>query len=135
MSQPSRRLALVAAVAVLAAACASSAQSGASGSGSNEANLFVMFANNTIHQTSVYAITVGGTTTRVGTIFPMRRERLRLPATVLAGERTIQFEARMLTKEGAPRTGPVTFAPGDSLEVSLSSDGALLSVLPLKGRP
>ena len=128
MSHPLRRLALAAAF-LLAAACASRGNGSAGGG----ADLYVLFGNNTIHQASVYAITAGGTTTRVGTVFAGRRERLRLPATVLAGTRTIEFEARMLSKEGTPRSGQITFAPGDSLEVSLSSDGLMLSVLPLRG--
>lgn len=130
VSNPSRRLTLAAAALVLTAACASSAPR----TSNNTDRIFVFFANNTIHQANVYTITPSGTTTRVGTVFAMRRERLRLPATVLAGERTVLFEARLLTKEGTPRTGPVTLASGDSLEVSLSSDGSLMSVLPLMRR-
>jgi hypothetical protein len=125
---PLRRLALAAALLILAAACATR------GGGSRSADAVVFFVNNSLNQASVYAINTGGTQTRIGTVFPGRRERLRLPGTILGGSRTFELQARQLTSSRVPRSGPITLIPGDSIEVTLSSDGALLSVLPLRGR-
>jgi len=128
---PLRRLAAVAAAIVFVSACASTGNT--AGSAGSQADTVVYFNNTSLNQANVYAVSTGGTRTRIGAVFPGQRQRLRLPGTLMSGSRTIEIFARQLTSPSEPRTGPISLVPGDSIEVTLSTDGNVLSVLPIKG--
>ena len=135
MPHPLRRLASVAAAIAFVTACSSARTADGAGDQASMPDAVVYFNNTSLNQTQVYAVSGGGTRTRIGAAFPGQRTRLRLPGTVLGGSRTFEIYARQLTSPSEPRTGSITLAPGDNIEVTLSSDGNVLSVLPMKGGP
>jgi hypothetical protein len=89
----------------------------------------VLFNNQSLNQADVYAVRTGGPEFRIGTVSSNRKDALRLPPTFTgAGEVTIV--ARTLASNRTPRTGPLTLAAGDTIEVTLPVDERVLTVLP-----
>ena len=119
-------------IGVLALACAAAA-CGPFRRGANAPDPVVFFHNQSLDQADVFAVRSGGNAIRIGTVFAGRREALRVPLGA-AGDRTVNIVARILATSRAPRTGQITLAPGDSVEVTLSSDEKMLSVLPIAQR-
>ena len=92
----------------------------------------VIFDNQSFAQADVYAVRAGGGGSfRIGTVFPGRRETLRLPSSALGGG-TVTIVARLLASSRVPSSGPLSLAPGDSLEITLPPDARVLTVLPAR---
>ncbi|HKG91402.1 MAG TPA: hypothetical protein VKA84_05920 [Gemmatimonadaceae bacterium] len=121
-----RRAALLAALALAALAC------GPLRRGGGRPDAVIIFNNQSLAQADVFAVSSGGTRYRVGTVFAGRRDTLRVPSGAMGGGSTVSFVARLLATRGTPSSGPVTILPGDTLEVTLPSDGKLLGVLPAR---
>ena len=91
----------------------------------------VIFDNQSFAQADVYAVRAGGGSFRIGTVFPGRRDTLRVPSTALGGG-TVTIVARLLASSRVPSSGPLSLAPGDSLEITLPPDARVLTVLPAR---
>ncbi|HYD54090.1 MAG TPA: hypothetical protein VEA99_15755 [Gemmatimonadaceae bacterium] len=89
----------------------------------------VVFDNRSMEQADVYVVASGSTPVRIGTVFAGRRETLRVRGAALGGG-SVNVIARLLGSSRAPRSGPVTLLAEDAIEVTLSPDGNMLSVLP-----
>jgi len=94
----------------------------------------VVFHNQSIDQADVYALGPGGDPTRIGTVFAGKTETLRVPQSVTGGANRVNVIARIFAVGRVVSTGPFTLAPGDSMNVTLSSDERILSVLPSSGQ-
>jgi hypothetical protein len=93
----------------------------------------VVFRNESTDQADVYALGTGGDPIRIGTVFAGRTETLRVPPTVSAANR-INVIARIFANGRVVSTGPFTLGPGDSMDVTLTSDEKILSALPSRGQ-
>jgi len=120
------RLLVVAASAMLATAC------GLHRGGSTPPTAIVIFDNQSLEQADVFAVSSGGSPIRIGTVFAGHRQRLNVRGTALGTGGTVNIVARLLVSARAPRTGTVSLAPGDRLEVTLTPDGNYLAALPLQ---
>ena len=98
--------------------------------GSDQATAQVIFVNQSLDQADVYAITDGGTSRRLGTVFAGRTDTLDVPSSVLASGGPVRIAARLLANSAAPRTGPLSISSGDVLRVTLPSSALTLTVLP-----
>jgi hypothetical protein len=67
---------------------------------------------------------------RIGTVFPGKTETLRVPQTITGGANRLNVVARIFPGGRVVSTGPFSIYPGDSMDVTLSSDEKILSVLP-----
>ncbi|HEY7234385.1 MAG TPA: hypothetical protein VH539_09575 [Gemmatimonadaceae bacterium] len=90
----------------------------------------VVFHNQSPDQADVYALGPGGDPQRIGTVFAGRTEALRVSSSVTGGADRVNVIARIFPSGRVVATGPFTLAPGDQMDVTLSSDERLLSVLP-----
>ena len=123
----SRGVAL-AALIVTAGACARFKHTTVSAS-SNEP-VVVIFTNQSLDQADVFAIAPSGNPQRLGTVMAGHTDTLTLPASVAITAGRVDFVARMLYRNRAPRSGPVSISPGDRLRVTLPSTEDLLGVVP-----
>jgi hypothetical protein len=94
----------------------------------------VVFHNQSVDQADVYAIGSGGDPIRVGTVFGGRTETLRVPTSITGGSGRVNIVARIFAKGTIVATGAFTLLPGDSMDVTLTSDEKILSVLPSRGQ-
>lgn len=101
--------------------------------GSQPASVIV-FRNQSLDQADVYAIGSGGNPTRIGTVFAGRTETLNVPASITGGGGRVNVVARIFASGLLVVTGPFTLLPGDSMDVTLTSDEKILSVLPSRGQ-
>ena len=122
MNQPLRRFWPVA--LIMAAACGSFAR------GSGEPETFLIFANESLDQATVYVVSPGVEFRRVGTVLAGRTDTLRVPRDLAARGGTLNIVARLLARPEVPQTGPVTILPGEMYQVRLSTDAKILSFLP-----
>jgi hypothetical protein len=90
----------------------------------------VIFNNQSLDQVDVYAVRSGGFEVRVGTVMSNRRELLRVPPSVASAGSDFNITARPLASSRLIRTGALQLATGDTIEVTLPSDGRGLIVLP-----
>jgi len=97
---------------------------------SNQPDAVVVFHNQSIDQADVYALGSGGDPLRIGTVFGGRTETLRVPASVLGGGNRANVIARIFPTGRVVATGAFTLAPGEPMDVTLTSDEKVLSVLP-----
>jgi hypothetical protein len=93
----------------------------------------VVFHNQSTDQADVYALGSGGDPIRIGTVFAGRTDTLRVPATATAANR-VNVIARIFGNGRVVVTGPFSLGPGDSMDVTLTSDEKMLSVLPSRGQ-
>jgi hypothetical protein len=93
----------------------------------------IVFHNQSLDQADVYAIGSGGNPTRIGTVFAGRTETLNVPASITGGGGRVNVVARIFASGLLVVTGPFTLLPGDSMDVTLTSDEKILSVLPSRG--
>lgn len=130
--RPSRRSVPATVALPLALAATVSAGCGAARKGGGPAlpTAQVVFVNQALTQADVFAVAQGGAPFRIGTVPSGRQELLRVPASIVTTG-TVNFVARLLADGRAPSTGPVTLRPGDRLQVTLSANPPILSVLPL----
>ena len=94
----------------------------------------VVFRNQSLDQADVYAIGSGGNPTRIGTVFAGRTETLNVPTSITGGGGRVNVVARIFASGVLVVTGPFTLLPGDSMDVTLTSDEKILSVLPSRGQ-
>ena len=92
----------------------------------------IIFSNESLDQADVYAVASSGAQIRIGTVMPGRKETLRIPPGALGGDNSANIVARILAKSRTPSSGPITLNPGDRMQVTLSSDERVLSVLPAR---
>jgi len=97
---------------------------------SSETESVVVFHNQSPDQADVYAIGSGGDPIRIGTVFSGRTETLRVPASVTGASSRVNVVARIFPSGRVVVTGPFTLMPGDSMDVTLTGDEKILSVLP-----
>ena len=90
----------------------------------------VVFVNQSIDQADVYVVRDGGTSQRIGTVFGGRTETLTVPSNLINGATTVNIVARLLAHTTAPRTGPITLSPGQTVQITLPSSLNTLTVLP-----
>ena len=93
----------------------------------------VVFHNQSTDQADVYAISSGGEPVRIGTVFAGRTDRLTVPQSATGASNRVNVMARIFGLGRVITTGPVTLAPGETMDVTLSSDEKILSVLPSRG--
>ena len=99
----------------------------------NEPQSVIVFRNQSPDQADVYAIGSGGDPIRIGTVFAGRTETLRVPTSVTGGSSRVNIVARIFASGRLVVTGPFTLMPGDSMDVTLTSDEKILSVVPSRG--
>ncbi len=92
----------------------------------------VIFNNQSLDQVDVYAVRSGGFEVRVGTVMSNRRELLRVPPSVASGGSDFNIAARPLASSRLIRTGALQLVAGDTIEVTLPTDGRALVVLPAR---
>jgi hypothetical protein len=92
----------------------------------------VIFRNESLEQADVYAVRSGGSQIRIGTVFPGRRELLRVSSTISSAGASISIAARILASSQRPTTGPLTLSPGDTVEVTLPASLNTLTLLPMR---
>ena len=90
----------------------------------------VVFVNQSLDQADVFVVSAGGQSQRIGTVFGGRTETLSVPSTFVSGATTVNIVARLLAHTNAPRTGPITLSPGESVQVTLPSSANTLTILP-----
>jgi hypothetical protein len=115
-------------IAVLAVVAASAACAPFRRAGPPDA--VVRFKNDSPDQADVYAIGSSGGSQRIGTVFAGRSEILRVPSSITGGAYRVNVIARIFPSSRVVPSGPFTLAPGDTMNVSLTADEKLLSVLP-----
>ena len=90
----------------------------------------IVFSNESLDEAAVYAVSSGGQQTRIGTVMAGRTDTLRVPAGAMGGDNATNIVARILARSRTPSSGRITLNPGDVVQVTLSSDERILSVLP-----
>lgn len=98
--------------------------------GADQPSAQVIFVNQSLAQADVFAVTTGGTSRRIGTVFAGRTDTLDIPSSVLASGGTLQIAARLLASSAAPRTGPLSISNGDVVRITLPPGAQVLTVLP-----
>jgi hypothetical protein len=93
----------------------------------------IVFHNQSTDQADVYAMGQGGDPMRIGTVFAGKTETLRVPSAIIGGANRVNVIARIFAVGRVVRSGAFSLAPGDSMDVTLSSDEKILSVLPSTG--
>jgi hypothetical protein len=124
MHRALRHLAL-AVLLVAPAACASRAGTRAT------VRTVILFENQSLNPTAVYAIRSGGDIRRIGNVGSGRTEEIVLPADLAYNAGPVTFLAVPLASNRAASTGPVTVNPGDRLSVTFPISENTLSVLPV----
>ena len=94
----------------------------------------VVFRNESSDQADVYAIGSGGDPIRIGTVFAGRTETLRVPSSITGASSRVNVVARIFPTGRVVVTGPFTLMPGDSMDVTLTGDQKILSVLPSRSQ-
>ena len=98
--------------------------------GSGQPETFLIFANESLDQATVYVVSPGVEFRRVGTVLAGRTDTLRVPQDLAVRGGTLNIVARLLARPELPQTGPVTIVPGEMYQVRLSTDAKILSFLP-----
>lgn len=94
----------------------------------------VVFRNQSPDQADVYAIGAGGDPIRIGTVYAGRTETLRVPSSITGASSRVNVVARIFPTGRVVVTGPFTLMPGDSMDVTLTGDQKILSVLPSRSQ-
>ena len=100
----------------------------------NQPESVSVFRTQSPDQADVYAIGSGGDPIRIGTVFAGRTETLRVPTSVTGASSRVNVVARIFASGRLVVTGPFTLMPGDSMDVTLTSDEKILSVLPSRSQ-
>ena len=90
----------------------------------------VVFHNQSTDQADVYALGSGGDPTRIGTVFAGKTETLHVNDAIIGGANRVNVIARIFPSGRVVASGPFSLGPGDSMDLTLSSDEKILSVLP-----
>jgi len=119
-----RRVMAWAAIAFFVVAC------GPFHRGNQQPEAFIVFHNASLDQADVYALGSGGDPIRIGTIFSGRTEKLRVPTSVTGASNLVNVIARIFPGGRLVVSGPFPLGPGESMDVTLTGDEKILSVLP-----
>lgn len=122
-----RRVVVLGAAAAAAAACGPFRHGG-------PPDPVLVFINQSTDQADVFALGSGGEPVRIGTVFAGRTENLAVPQSLVGGAQRVNIIARIFATPRAVATGAFSIAPGDTMNVTLSADEKILSVLPPKGQ-
>jgi hypothetical protein len=98
--------------------------------GAGPPSAYLVFSNNSLSQADVFVVAQGLGARRVGTVMAGQTDTLVVPADIANRGGTVNVVARLLARNQAPQTGPVSILPGETYEVRLQTDGRLLSFLP-----
>jgi hypothetical protein len=101
--------------------------------GASQPEAVVVFHNQSPDQADVFALGSGGDPIRIGTVFGGKTESLRVPETVTGGANRVNVIARVFPTGRVVSTGPFSVGPGGSMDVTLTSDEKMMSVLPSRG--
>lgn len=93
---------------------------------------YLIFSNNSLTQADVFIVSPGFGSRRVGTVMSGQTDTLRVPTDIATRGGTVNIVARLLARNLAPQTGPVSILAGEMYEVRLPTDGRLLSFLPAR---
>ena len=102
--------------------------------GADTGGSVVIFSNNSLDATTVFAARPGGDPRRLTTVMPGRTDTLRLPSDV-ASAGSITILAGSAGRTYSASTGSVSIGPGTWLAVTLNSAGNSLSVFPARRPP
>lgn len=91
---------------------------------------YLIFENGSLAQADVFILTPGAGRRRVGTVMSGQTDTLTVPTDITTRGGTVNIVARLLARNNAPATGPVSIFPGETYDVRLSTDGRVLSFLP-----
>ena len=100
------------------------------GTARSDAPPVVIFANQSMAEAAVYAVSRSGAESRIGTVQPGRTDTLTVDGAVLGGSGAVTIVARLLAMPQTPSTGPLTLARGERIAVTLPPDARILTVLP-----
>ena len=89
----------------------------------------VIFRNESLDMTTVYAVRPGGDATRLASVMPGRTDTLAIPATV-SGAGQITILAVPISGARAASSGPLSIGPGTRLAITLPPSQNTLTVLP-----
>ena len=120
------RHAIAGGIVVLSAGCGPFRHSG-------QPDAVVVFHNQSTDQADVYAVGSGGDPIRIGTVYGGQSEALRVPAAVTGGANRVNVIARIFPNGRVVASGPFSIGPGESMDVTLSSDEKVLAALPSRG--
>jgi len=101
--------------------------------GASQPDAIVVFHNQSPDQADVFALGSGGDPIRIGTVFAGKTESLRVPETVTGGSNRVNVIARVFPTGRIVSSGPFSVEPGGSMDVTLTSDEKMMSVLPSRG--
>ena len=93
---------------------------------------YLVFSNNSLTQADVFIVSPGFGSRRVGTVMSGQTDTLRVPTDIATRGGTVNIVARLLARNQAPQTGPVSIFAGETYEVRLPTDGRMLSFLPAR---
>ena len=98
--------------------------------GGDEGSPVVIFSNESVDMTIVYARRPGGEARRLTSVMPGRTETLSLPSG-FATAGTVTIVAASPAGTEVASSGPITIGPGVRLSVRLNAAGNMISVLPV----
>jgi hypothetical protein len=101
---------------------------------SSQADSVIVFRNQSSDQADVFALSEGGAAIRIGTVFPLRTETLRVPTSALGGSYRVNIIARIFASSRIVASGAFSLGPGDSMDVTLPPEENILSALPSRGQ-
>ena len=101
--------------------------------GGGNTDAYIQFVNQSSDQADIYALPVAGDPVRIGTAYAGRTTQLTVPSTAIGGDGTVDIVARIFAGNRAPRSGRVSLAVGQSIQVTLPPEENTLSVLPAGG--
>jgi hypothetical protein len=90
----------------------------------------IVFHNQSTDQADVYALGPGGNPSRIGTVFAGKTETLHVNDAIIGGANRVNVIVRIFPSGRVVASGPFSLGPGDSMDLTLSSDEKMLSVLP-----
>lgn len=90
----------------------------------------VVFHNQSTDQADVYALSPGGDPARIGTVFAGKTETLHVNDAIIGGANRVNVIVRIFPSGRIVASGPFSLGPGDTMDLTLSSDEKILSVLP-----
>lgn len=98
--------------------------------GGDRGEAWVIFRNDSGEQATVYAVTTGAQPIRLGTVFALRTETLRVPSSITSRGGGVRILVTLLARREQPSTEAFTLFPGTAMEVRLSPSLGPLSILP-----